>query len=310
MRAMIQFYAEDSVGRVLDTTAPQLAYKLELIFSDLEKGYGVRMAERSIDGLDGEVLKRWLSSLKKAHKPATVNNYVSILKPFLRWAYATTYRAPDGSLRRYVDADFSDSIHCVKVPDAEQLPPEQRPKDKYYTHEQVSSLLYTDSGRNRVRDRAIMAMILYGGFRVSEICALTIGQATRTPGVITLRRKGGAWCDAEISPEAYEYLNAYLATRPDRDNPNAPLFLTSHGKPCTRQQIYKAFSHKQQALGLATGPHALRHTAISEVANTCGAVAARDFANHKAMTVTNRYSHTTKEQRQAAANRLNWGERQ
>ena len=141
-----------------------------------------------------------------------------------------------------------------------------------------------------------MALILYSGFRVSEVCALTIGQVMHVPhGTVRLRRKGGAWKEAKVSEELYPWLEAYLATRKDKDDPNAPLFITTHGLPCTRIQIYRALSSKQKVLDLATGPHALRHTAISKVNNKYGALAARDFANHKNLVVTNRNSHTTEE---------------
>lgn len=75
-----------------------------------------------------------------------------------------------------------------------------------------------------------MALILYSGFRVSEVCALTIGQVMHVPhGTVRLRRKGGAWKEAKVSEELYPWLEAYLATRKDKDAPNAPLFITTHG---------------------------------------------------------------------------------
>ena len=119
------------------------------------------------------------------------------------------------------------------------------------------------------------------------------------------RRKGGAFATAVIGQDAYPLIEAYLRTRKIPDDAE-PLFITTHGKPCSRNQVYKALRFKQKEIDVATGPHALRHTAISEVANTAGAAVARDFANHKSFTVTNRYSHTTEEQRLGAANGLRW----
>ena len=100
-------------------------------------------------------------------------------------------------------------------------------------------------------------------------------------------------------------MNAYLLTRKDLTD-DSPLFVTTHGTPCTRTQIYQSLAFKQKELSLATGPHALRHTAISEVGNRFGAVIARDFANHKSFIVTNQYSHTTEKQMHDAVNQLPW----
>ena len=167
--------------------------------------------------------------------------------------------------------------------------------------------MYGDHGYNQVRDRAITALVLCSGLRTSELCSLTIGQfRSAVDGRIRLRRKGGAWATAVIGEEAYPLIEEYLKTRKDADDPDRPLFVTTHGNACTRQQLYKAISKKQKAMGVATGLHALRHTAISEVMNTAGAAVARDFANHRSLIVTNRYSHTTEDQRLDAANGLHW----
>ena len=48
-------------------------------------------------------------------------------------------------------------------------------------------------GRNKLRDRAICALILESGMRVSELCALTIGDVLDGErGKIYCRRKGAA----------------------------------------------------------------------------------------------------------------------
>lgn len=305
MRPMIEFYTQSAVAgkRFLPTTAPQVIEKLERVFATLEKEYGVRMEDEKIVGLDSKTLQMWFIKASADWKPATINAYVNVINPFLRWAHKMSNH---GSL--YLEDDLSGILTNVRIPSIEELSEEERPKDKYYTQEQVSALLYGSYGRNQVRDRAIIGLFLYSGLRVSELCSLTIGQFREAPhGRIRLKRKGGAWATAVIGEDAYPLIEAYLKTRKDLDDPSAPLFMTTHGKPCTREQIYKCLSFKQKELGIATGPHALRHTAISEVSNTFGAAIARDFANHKSLHVTNRYSHTTEDQRAAAVNSLHWG---
>ena len=305
---MVDFYAASGVAnhRFLPTTAPQIKEKLERVIGMLEKGYDVKVEKEKITGLDSVTLQSWFNQASENWKPATINSYVCVINPFLRWAYETG-RMNGETLERYIGYDFSHVLRTVHIPDVDELPEEERPLDKYYTQEQVHELLYGNHGRNQVRDRAIMALILYSGLRVSELCSLTVGQYRESPkGTLRLRRKGGAWATAVVGEDAYPFIDAYLKTRDDLDNPKSPLFMTTHGKPCNKTQIYKALSFKQRQIGVATGPHAFRHTAISEVANRFGAPVARDFANHKSMHITNRYSHTTLEQRAHAADNLHW----
>ena len=304
MRNMIQFYANAAVAskKIMATTSPTITYRLEKIFDCLENEYGVKMSDNKIENLDSVTLQNWFIKASANWKPATINAYVCAINPFLRWAYKMSSKG-----NKFIDEDLSNILSTVRIPSIEELPEEERPMDKYYTPEQVKELLYGDHGRNQVRDRAIIALFLYSGLRVSELCSLTIGQFREsTKGKLRLKRKGGAWSTAFVGEDAYLFIEEYLKTRKD-DDPSSPLFMTTHGKPCSREQIYKCLSHKQKEIGIATGPHALRHTAISEVSNKYGAAMARDFANHKSLQITNRYAHTTEEQRSNAVNSLHWG---
>lgn len=304
MRTMIQFYASAAVAnkKIMATTAPTITYRLEKIFDALENEYGVKVSDSKIENLDSVTLQNWFIKASVNWKPATINAYVCAINPFLRWAHKMSVKG-----EKYIDEDLSDVLSTVRIPSIDELPEEERPMDKYYSPEQVNELLYGNHGRNQVRDRAIMALVLYSGLRVSELCSLTVGQFRESPkGKLRLRRKGGAWSTAFVGEAAYPLIEEYLKTRNDLDDPSAPLFMTTHGKPCSREQIYKCLSHKQKEIGIATGPHALRHTAVSEVSNHFGAAMARDFANHKSMQITNRYAHTTEEQRATAVNSLNW----
>ena len=167
-------------------------------------------------------------------------------------------------------------------------------------------MLNVAGSNNKVRDRAIIALFLASGIRVSELCSLTIGSILDRPrGTIYLRRKGGAWKETEVADFAYAYIDKYLATR-DLSDHSAPLFITRDGLPCNRTQVYKSLSHVQKRLDVATGPHALRHTFVSAVEKTGGGAVARDLANHKTLAITNRYDHSNHEQRSAAVNALPW----
>ena len=303
MYPMIDFYCE-SID-VMEGTVSHHTDTLSRIFRQLDS-FGVVLKEETIVGISGAVLQKWLNAFKKDPRPATINNYVVTLNKFLRWAH-TIY--PDAI------GDYSGVLRTVRLPSYEQISDDEKPKDKYYTHEQIAELLkvpkpYKDSPLKK-RDRAIMALYLASGLRASELCQLTIGNLTdHGHGYVYTRRKGGAWKTTEVSEFAYPYIETYLATRDDRDDPDAFLFVTIQGQQCNRVQLYKALKNRQKNVvgeEYACGNHVLRHVFISETEKIGGGAVARDVANHKTMAITNKYNHSTAEQRRNAVDALTYG---
>lgn len=299
--AMIDFYGESRSEDVLPSTIGTSKEILTRTF-DMLAAYGVTMTDRKIDGLNGEVLQRWVNAFKAGHAVTTVNLYVCILNPFLRWAHTMTW----GDGIPYLKADLSGVLHTLKLPNPDKIPEWERPKEKYYSEDQVTEMLRCSGSHNKTRDRAIIALFLAAGLRVSELCSLTVGSIVDRPrGTIYLRRKGGAWKETEVADFAYGYIEDYLKDR-DLSDKSAPLFLTREGLPCNRVQIYKCLSHIQKRMDVATGPHALRHTFVSAAEKAGGGAVARDLANHKSLAITNRYDHSSREERLAAVNSLPW----
>ena len=300
MYPMIDFYGESC--DVMESSARHHVDTLDRIFRKLA-GFGVELHDESIEGLSGAVLQRWFNSEKKMLKPATLNNYVVTLNPFLEWAH-TIY--PDAI------ADYSKVLHTVKLPSYDQIPDDEKPKEKYYSDEEIAKLLAVPKHDSplKKRDRAIIATYLATGLRAFELCQLTIGSIREYKhGYVRVRRKGGAFKDVDVAEFAYKFIDIYLATREDADDMSAPLFVTTHGQPCNENQLYKSMRHRQQAIGTknAVGSHVLRHTCLSAVEKIGGGAVARDVANHSSMAITNRYAHTTAEQRHDAVNALSWG---
>ena len=299
MYPMIDFYCE-SVN-VSESSVIHHTDVLQRIFRQMEE-FGVRMLDESIEGLTGAAVQRWFNAYKKGKKPATVNNYVVTLNPFLRWAHTIYPEIPD----------VSNVLHTVRLPSYEQIPDEEKPKDKYYSDEEIAKLLAIPKRDTplKKRDRAIIAMFVGTGLRVSELCQLTVGSIRNYKhGYVRVRRKGGAIKDVDVAEFVYDYVNAYLRTRKNV-NDSDPLFMTTHGDPCNRNQIYQSLRNRQtKVVGDAKqiGPHSLRHTFVSAVEKIGGGAVARDLANHKSLAITNRYDHSTVEQRHDAVNALRWG---
>lgn len=281
----------------MPTTADQAVEKLTLILNRL----GATFDGEKLIGVKPKTLSKWYADMvANGLKMSTRNNYVNILNPFLSWAVDMEYLDTDPGKK---------PIHQVlkvgKLPREDEIPEEER-KQKALTEEQVRLLFEKMPGRYKVRDRAILALFLASGIRVSELCSLNISSIVNQPrGRIYLRRKGGAWKYTEVAEFCYKYIDEYLATR-DVSDCNAPLFLSAYGNRYTREQVWNLLARKETALGLPTGVHILRHTTLSNVEKKGGASITRDLANHSSFATTNRYVHTTPEERSAAINSLDW----
>ena len=300
---MVQFFIASRQYRCSEDTNRQCESRLNLILDDWTENYCIIVTECHIEGMSGHLLQKWFISFMAGRKPNTVNHYLSFLNPFLRWAYRLAY----------IQEDLSSILEFARVPSVQELPEWERPKEKYLTHEQAAALLSSDlwQGMNSHRNRAIAALFLYSGIRVSELCSLTIGAVEQqNRGEIYCKRKGGKWSMVEVCDDFYPYLEAYLASgeHPNRNSMDAPLFMSARGFHMSRQLVYSILAPVQKALGIATGPHALRHTYVSEMEKLGGLTVARDLANHSNIRVTNRYDHTTKEQRRIAQEKLHWTE--
>lgn len=303
MYPMIDFYVESVSDGKQERTLIHHVDILARVFRQME-AFGVLMKDESIEGLSGAAVQRWFNSFKKNVKPATLNNYVVTLNPFFRWAHTIYPDIPD----------VSNVLHTVRLPDYDHIPDEEKPKDKYYSDADIAKLLEVPKHDSplKKRDRAIIAMFIASGLRVSELCQLTVGSIRNYKhGYVRVKRKGGAIKDVDVADFAYPYVEAYLKTRKN-PNDDDPLFVTTHGTPCNPNQVWGSMTNRQKqvgilAKGLQGGCHVYRHSFVSAVEKIGGGAVARDLANHKSLAITNRYDHSTAQQRHEAVNALQWG---
>lgn len=303
-KGVLEEYRVAYIGRGnMESTAEQAVYKLSLILKRLNKNYGVQFEEGGFKGLSAPVLLRWYASMTSdGLEMSTRNNYVTLLNPFLSWATDMEYIVPELGKKPVYNV-----LSVGKLPKEDSIPEEERTV-KAFIPEQVKMLMTQMTGRNKVRDRAIIALLVASGLRVSELCSLNLSSVLDQPrGTIYLRRKGGSWKHTEIADFCYKYIEEYLSTR-DLSDHDAPLFLTKYGCRCNRKQIWEVIAEKEKSLGLKTGVHILRHTTLSNVEKKGGASVARDIANHSSFAMTNKYSHTTAEERASAINQLDWND--
>jgi integrase/recombinase XerD len=134
------------------------------------------------------------------------------------------------------------------------------------TFEEVLRLLAApDVSQPRgVRDRAMLSLMYAAGLRVSELCSIKIGDIDRQRGYLSVLGKGGKRRLVPVGEVALADLDAYIRSIPSGpgERPSSALFLTSWGKPMSRQGFWKLILRYARKVGItkAISPHKLRHS--------------------------------------------------
>jgi integrase/recombinase XerD len=135
------------------------------------------------------------------------------------------------------------------------------------TYEEVERLLATpsESTPRGIRDAAMISLMYASGLRVSELCALKVGDLDRRVGTVSPLGKGGKRRVVPVGEVALERIERYVAlvrahTKGATTDPH--LFLSPRGKRFTRQGLWKLLKTYARACGITVpiSPHKLRHS--------------------------------------------------
>lgn len=130
-----------------------------------------------------------------------------------------------------------------------------------------------DQDRYAVRNAAIIETLLGTGLRVSELCALALGDLFLDAGnanVFVRRGKGGKAGLVPISDRLAAYVRKYIAFKQcigELVSPASPLFLSERGSALTRSAVHRIWKTALVRAGLDSrwGVHATRHSYAVEV---------------------------------------------
>jgi len=150
--------------------------------------------------------------------------------------------------------------------------PDRMKKRKYLTQDEINRLLQaTRHGKYGIRDECLFQMCFIHGFRISEICRLTLSDLNLNDAIIHVRRlKNGLTTTHPLLPIEIRLLENWLTQRQGWSNADSPwIFLSQKGGPLSRQQAYNLLRRygRQAAIPLSLYPHMLRHACGYALAN-------------------------------------------
>jgi len=132
---------------------------------------------------------------------------------------------------------------------------------------EVRTLLERNSplplGPTSMRDYVMLELLYSSGLRVSELVSLKLEDINLEAGFLRVLGKGSRERVVPVNARAIEKLKGYInRQRPEilKKRHSQYLFITSRGRPMTRQRFWQTIKVLGRRHGIDLSPHTLRHT--------------------------------------------------
>lgn len=215
-------------------------------------------AEQMQEQITPLTITAWKQAVaERGVKQNTIIHYLMILKSFFRWAIANRF---------YSEQPVEDEV----------FPQEEEIKHDIPTLDEIQLLL---SGKipprtpHALRNLAIVTLFIESGMRVSELCALTVGNVDFENCMIAIQNgKGSKARFVPLLPRSTRRIQAYLDEREKTYGksaiaPSMPLFCgnTEELQPLNRNTVSEVVKGYVERLTghKGIGAHDLRHAAAS-----------------------------------------------
>ena len=159
------------------------------------------------------------------------------------------------------------------------------------------------AGERKPRDRAILALLAYGGLRRGEVMAADVGDYSREAPSLMVHGKGNKDRVVPLHATAQAALDAYLATRRGLA-PEQPLFVSWRGR-ITKQVVVLLCKRVSRRIGRRLHPHLFRHTFATELLNRRADLRViQTLLGHESLATTEIYTHVSPERGREAVELL------
>ncbi len=159
------------------------------------------------------------------------------------------------------------------------------------------------AGERKPRDRAILALLAYGGLRRGEVMAADVGDYSREAPSLMVRGKGNKDRVVPLHPTAQAALDAYLATRRGLTLEH-PLFVNWRGR-ITKQVVVLLCKRVSRRIGRRLHPHLFRHTFATELLNRRADLRViQKLLGHESLATTEIHTHVSPDRQREAVELL------
>ena len=201
-----------------------------------------------------EDVENWLRFLRENKSLGTYTEYVKNFKVIMK--------VLNGG------EEYPDCVKWVKLPSRRKALKSKDMRDKILTQDEIKRLV---NATNDLMYKALIMTLYDGALRIGEALSLRIRDVefNRLGCVVTVFGKTGE--RTLLLTIAEPYIRNWLQIHPQRDNPNAYLFVTSRGgkvRKLTQIAVNTYFRRLGERAGISkkVHPHILRHTRLTELA--------------------------------------------
>lgn len=239
-----------------------------------------------IDFVDRQTIQQCLGYLHDQGASAkSLARFISTVRSFHRFALREKYAAKDPTV-------------LIETPKYERRLPDVLEVDE------IVALLETPdiSKNNGYRDRTMLELLYATGMRVSELIQLEVENVNLIMGFVRVFGKGNKERIVPLGDTVIDFLTKYIETvRPQllKKTTTDALFLNLHGKPLSRQGIWKMIKQTgiKANINKTLTPHTLRHSfATHLLENGADLRAVQEMLGHSDISTTQLYTHVSKSQ--------------
>lgn len=172
----------------------------------------------------------------------------------------------------------------------------------------VSKLLSAPMADDRfyLRDRAILEVFYASGTRASEVAGLSMGDLYLSQGFCRCLGKGSKQRMVPLGKPAIAAIEAYVKelrpTMMERSPDATHLFVSRHGKPLTRIELWRVIRKYARRAGIAgkVSPHTLRHSFATHLLEGGADLrVVQELLGHANIATTQHYTHVDRARLQA-----------
>lgn len=222
----------------------------------------------------------------------TLHGYVQVIKGFLAWC-------------------SEEEMYHRRLVDKIDLPHVEQKVIDTFTPQQIKALFAACDREpykeHQFRDKAMLAIFLDTGVRVSGLVGLTLGQVHITPqdAYLVVKGKGQKWYEVGLGKQSRSYLWRYLSRYRQDGDTGEHIFIGHKGNPLTRKgadSLIKRLGKWAGIEGIRISCHSVRHTfAVESLRNGTDIYRLSKLLNHSSVKVTEHYLRAF-QQREARQN--------
>ena len=164
---------------------------------------------------------------------------------------------------------------------------------------EVAGVAADDGDPMSARDRAMLELLYATGIRVSELCAVDVGDVDRRRRTVRVLGKGGKERVVPFGGPADAALQDWMDVRPTLAGPSAgqALFLGARGGRVDPRVVRQTVHRLTRLAGVTElAPHGLRHSAATHVLEGGADLrSVQELLGHASLSTTQRYTHVSVE---------------